>query len=51
MGRSGAGGGSGYLKDYQYDARLERRSPPRYINPVEPPWAIASQSEQIPATP
>jgi len=41
---------SGYTKVYEYDARLERRSPPRFINPVESPWVIASQSEQVPAT-
>jgi hypothetical protein len=49
VGTSGSGG-TGYLKDYQYDQRLALRSPPRFMNPVQPAWAIATRSEQIPVS-
>jgi hypothetical protein len=48
----GTGGtsGTGYTKDYQYDQRLALRSPPRFMNPVQPAWALANRSEQIPVS-
>jgi hypothetical protein len=48
VGTSG-GDGTGYIKDYQYDRRLQFRSPPRFLDPVLPNWQIRSQTEQIPA--
>ncbi len=45
-----SGGTSGFIKDYQYDQRLAQRSPPRFMNPVQPAWALANQTEQIPAS-
>ena len=50
VGTSGGSGGTGYLKDYQYDQRLALRSPPRFMNPVQPAWAVANRSEQIPVS-
>ena len=47
---TGGSGGSGYTKDYQYDQRLALRSPPRFMNPVQPAWALAKRTEQIPAS-
>jgi hypothetical protein len=44
-----SGGTTGFIKDYQYDNRLAQRSPPRFMNPVQPAWALANQTEQIPA--
>jgi hypothetical protein len=48
----GTGGttGTGYTKDYQYDQRLALRSPPRFMNPVQPAWALANRTEQIPVS-
>jgi len=47
---TGGSSGSGYTKDYQYDQRLALRSPPRFMNPVQPAWALAKRTEQIPAS-
>jgi hypothetical protein len=41
---------SGFVKNYQYDDRLAQRSPPRFMNPLTPAWALANQTEQIPAS-
>jgi hypothetical protein len=41
---------SGFVKNYQYDDRLAQRSPPRFMNPLTPAWALAKQTEQIPAS-
>jgi hypothetical protein len=41
---------TGYIKNYQYDDRLAKRSPPRFMNPVQPAWALGNQTEQIPAS-
>jgi Tfp pilus assembly protein PilX len=47
---SGGTAVTGYIKNYQYDDRLAQRSPPRFMNPVQPAWALANQTEQIPAS-
>jgi hypothetical protein len=47
---SGGSAVTGYIKNYQYDNRLVQRSPPRFMNPVQPAWALAKQTEQIPAS-
>jgi hypothetical protein len=41
-------GGSGYLKNYQYDDRLVFRSPPSFLDPVQASWRIARYNEQLP---
>lgn len=47
---NGSSDRSGFIKDYQYDQRLALRSPPRFMNPVQPAWALANRTEQIPAS-
>jgi hypothetical protein len=37
---------SGYLKNYNYDARLKYQSPPRFLNPVAAAWQIVTWVEQ-----
>lgn len=46
VGTFGGGGNTGYLKDYNYDPRLEFISPPHFLDPVESAWKIRSQSEE-----
>jgi hypothetical protein len=46
---SGTAISSGYLKNYEYNDRLRHREPPSFIDPVEAPWRIARQNEQVPA--
>jgi hypothetical protein len=46
---SGTSISSGYLKNYEYNDRLRYREPPSFIDPVEAPWKIARQNEQVPA--
>ena len=45
----GTGGGSGvstgYLKDYNYDDRLQLRQPPYFLDPVQSAWRIQRQTE------
>ncbi len=48
VGTNGSGG-TGYLKDYQYDDRLRYRSPPRFMTPVNGAWRVGSVIEQVPA--
>jgi hypothetical protein len=45
-----SGGTTGFIKSYQYDQRLAQRSPPRFLNPVQPAWAVADTTEQIPTS-
>ncbi len=33
---------SGYLKNYQYDSRLQYLSPPYYLNPGTPSWGLGA---------
>lgn len=42
-------GSSGYTKNYVYDDRLRRRSPPKFLDPVQAAWTMARQTEQSPA--
>jgi hypothetical protein len=49
VGTSGGGGGTGFLKDYNYDDRLKYRSPPHFLNPVDSAWQIVRENEQVPA--
>jgi hypothetical protein len=38
-------GVTGYLKDYQYDARLEYEGPPSFVDPVGKPWKVKAFAE------
>ena len=42
-------GGSGYIKNYEYDDRLLFRSPPYFLDPVQSGWGVLTQVEQVPA--
>ena len=48
---TGSGGNvsTGYAKDYNYNPRLKYREPPFFIDPVQSPWRINRQNEQVPA--
>jgi hypothetical protein len=46
----GTSGGTGYIKNYQYDDRLRFRTPPKFLDPVRASWRIQTQVEQVPAT-
>jgi len=43
-------GGTGYIKNYTYDARLKYRNPPFFLTPVDVAWKVVTQREQVPAT-
>ena len=45
----GTAGGTGYLKDYEYNDRLKFREPPYFLDPVQAAWRVARQNEQVPA--
>ena len=50
VGTGGASsGGSGYIKDYQYDDRLQYRSPPYFLDPIAASWHVIRSNEQVPA--
>jgi hypothetical protein len=49
VGTSGSGG-TGYIKDYNYNDRLKYREPPFFLDPVQSAWRVARQNEQVPAT-
>jgi hypothetical protein len=46
----GTSGGTGYIKNYNYDNRLRFRTPPKFLDPVKASWRIQTQVEQVPAT-
>jgi hypothetical protein len=46
----GTTGGTGYIKDYNYNDRLKYREPPFFLDPVQSAWRVARQNEQVPAT-
>jgi len=46
----GTSGGTGYIKDYNYNDRLRFREPPFFLDPVQSAWRVARQNEQVPAT-
>ena len=41
--------GTGYIKDYQYDDRLQYRSPPYFLDPIAASWHVIRSNEQVPA--
>lgn len=44
----GTTGGTGYLKNYEYDDRLRYMEPPNFLNPVEPSWHIQRETLDFP---
>lgn len=44
----GTTGGTGYLKNYEYDDRLRYMEPPNFLNPVEPSWHIQRETLDYP---
>lgn len=40
----GTTGGTGYLKNYEYDDRLRYMEPPNFLDPVEPAWHIQRET-------
>jgi hypothetical protein len=44
----GTTGGTGYLKNYEYDDRLRFMEPPNFLNPVEPSWHIQRETLDFP---
>ena len=46
----GTSGGTGYIKNYNYDDRLRFRTPPKFLDPVKASWRIQNQVEQVPAS-
>jgi hypothetical protein len=49
-GAVGTTGGTGYIKDYNYDDRFKYRSPPYFLEPVAAAWHVVRTNEQVPAT-
>lgn len=49
VGTGGRNSGSGYIKNYIYDDRLQVRSPPSFLDPVQASWRIKTYQEQAPA--
>ncbi len=45
----GTSSGSGYLKDYVYDTRLQYLQPPKFLDPVASAWAVATWAERTAA--
>ena len=48
-GAVGTTGGTGYIKDYNYDDRLRYRSPPYFLEPIAAGWGVVRYNEQVPA--
>jgi hypothetical protein len=44
----GTTGGTGYLKDYNYDDRLRYQEPPNFLDPVESAWHIQRETLDYP---
>jgi hypothetical protein len=47
-GAVGTSGGTGFIKDYNYDDRLRYRSPPYFLEPVAASWHVIRSHEQVP---
>jgi hypothetical protein len=47
-GAVGTTGGTGYIKDYNYDDRLRYLSPPEYLDPVQSAWHIQRETLDFP---
>jgi hypothetical protein len=44
----GTTGGTGFVKDYNYDDRLRYRSPPFFLEPIAASWHVVRSNEQVP---
>jgi Tfp pilus assembly protein PilX len=44
----GTTGGSGYLKDYNYDDRLRYLEPPHFLDPVQAAWHVQRETLDFP---
>ncbi len=42
---TGGGGGTGYIKDYNYDQRLFTQEPPNFLSPISTSWKLSRESE------
>jgi Tfp pilus assembly protein PilX len=42
-------GTAGFTKDYNYDDRLNYRSPPYFLPPLNAAWSVTRKNEQVPA--
>jgi hypothetical protein len=47
-GAVGTSGGTGFIKDYNYDDRLRYRSPPYFLEPIAASWHVIRSNEQVP---
>lgn len=47
-GTVGTTGGTGYIKDYNYDDRLRYQEPPNFLDPVESAWHIQRETMDFP---
>jgi hypothetical protein len=45
VGTGGTSVSTGYIKDYNYDDRLQLRQPPFFLDPVQSAWRIQRQTE------
>jgi hypothetical protein len=44
----GTSGGTGFIKNYNYDDRLRYRSPPYFLEPIAASWHVIRSNEQVP---
>lgn len=44
----GTTGGTGYIKNYEYDDRLRYMEPPNFLDPIEPSWHIQRETLDYP---
>lgn len=44
----GTSGGTGYIKEYNYDDRLRYYSPPYFLDPVESAWSVQRETLDFP---
>jgi hypothetical protein len=44
----GTTGGTGFLKDYNYDDRLRYLEPPHFLDPVEAAWHVQRETLDFP---
>jgi Tfp pilus assembly protein PilX len=49
VGVGGATPSSGYIKNYNYDDRMQFRAPPHFLDPVQSAWRVWRYTEQQPA--
>jgi hypothetical protein len=47
-GAVGTTGGTGYLKDYNYDDRLKYQEPPHFFDPVQSAWHVQRETLDFP---